>query len=155
MHRALIIEDSLTDISQSAAVLRKMGVEDVQSISSVPFAIEALRDIAEGRRSRPSVVILDLEFGQESGFEILRYWKSTPQLKNLHIIVWTVMGQLEQKIAALFSVDGVVDKRSGPKELERALRAIGRPVSQSGQKTLPGSRKHKESAVSKNKPAKH
>lgn len=155
MRRALIVEDSPADISRSAAVLRKMGVEDIQSISNVPYAIESLKEVAEGRRVPPDVVILDLEFGQESGFEVLRYWKSVPQLKDLHIIVWTIMGELEQKVATLFNVDGVVDKMAGPTELERAIRAIGRPVGQSGHKTLPDSRKHKESRAPRNKPAKN
>ncbi|HEY6352699.1 MAG TPA: response regulator [Candidatus Angelobacter sp.] len=156
MHRALIIEDSPADTSKSAAVLRKMGVEDVQSISSVAVAIESLKDIAEGRRVPPDVVILDLEFGHESGFEVLRYWKSTSQLKDLHIIVWTIMGELERKVAALFHVDEVVDKMAGPGELERALRAIGRPTSPSGRRApLSGNLKRKEPTFSKNKPAKN
>jgi len=152
MHRALIIEDSPADVSQSAAILRKMGVKDIQSISTVSFAIEALKNVADGRTVPPDVVILDLEFGTESGFEVLRYWKSTPQLRDLRIIVWTVMGELEQKIAALFQVAGVVDKLAGPRELERALKALGRSSSQSERKApLPGHLKRERPLPGKNK----
>lgn len=137
MHRALIIEDNLAHISQSADVLQKVGVKEVQSITSVLGAIESLQDVAEGRRIAPDVVILDLEFGQESGFEVLRYWKSAPQLKDIHIIVWTIMGELEQKIAGMFNVHQVVDKAAGPKELERALKTIHIPITQLAKKTPP------------------
>jgi CheY-like chemotaxis protein len=120
MFRVLIIEDNPADVYQATSVLRKLGITDTHAITSVPFALEYLRDITEGQRTIPDLVILDLEFGKDSGFEVLRFWKSTPQLKDVRIIVWTVMGELEQKMSKLFGVD-VISKHAGVTELQRAI----------------------------------
>lgn len=122
MQPVLIVEDSSKDLQQATALFREMGAQEVQAISSVAFAIEYLRDVAEGRKEVPGLLLLDLEFNQESGFEILRYWKSTPSLKKMPVIVWTVMGELEQKISEMFGVRRVVDKKLGIRELEKVLK---------------------------------
>jgi CheY-like chemotaxis protein len=118
--RVLMIEDSPADIHQATTVLQRMGIDDIHAITSVPFAMEYLRDVTDGRDAPPDVVILDLLFGKDSGFEVLRFWKSTPKLKDVRIIVWTISGELEQKMCKLFGVE-VVPKWSGPGELQRVL----------------------------------
>lgn len=55
------------------------------------------------------------------GFEVLRFWRSTPQLKGLRRVVWTVMGELQKKIASLFGVEKVMDKSTGSAELHRFM----------------------------------
>lgn len=120
----LIVEDNGKDLQQATAVLQKLGAQNLQSTASVAFALKQLRDAADGKKDVPSLLLLDLEFSSESGFEILRYWKSTPSLKKMPIVVWTIMGDLEQKISSMFGVSGVVDKKLGPRELEKALRGF-------------------------------
>jgi CheY-like chemotaxis protein len=120
MQRVLIIEDNAADVYQATSILQRLGITDIHAITSVAFAIEYLRDIIEGKKKPPDLVILDLEFGKESGFEVLRFWKSAPQLKDVRFIVWTVMGELEQKMSRLFGVE-VVPKHSGAQELKRAI----------------------------------
>jgi CheY-like chemotaxis protein len=124
MQRVLIVEDNAEQIYLATSILMKLGVQHVNAITSVAFALEYLQDITEGKRTRPDVVVLDLEFGRESGFEILRFWKSAPALKNVRVVVWTVMGELEQKMAAMFGVEQVVDKADGAKALEQVLRSL-------------------------------
>jgi len=124
MNRVLLIEHNPADIHQATAILQKMGIKDVHVITSALLAIEYLRDIAEKRQAVPDVVLLDLDFGKESGFEVLRFWKSTPELKGIHVIVWTVMGELEKKISDLFGVHHVVSKYEGPTELQRILQPL-------------------------------
>jgi DNA-binding response OmpR family regulator len=65
-----------------------------------------------------------LGFRLESGFEIIRYWKSTPALQAIHIIVWTQAGQQDKKIAGYFGVAAVVTKSNGVKELESELKRV-------------------------------
>lgn len=122
MHNILIVEDSAKDMQQAATLMKKLGAKDVQTTPSVPFAIKYLRDVAEGGKEIPGLLLLDLEFSQESGFEVLRFWKATPKLKTMRIIVWTHMGELEQQISAMFGVEQVVDKKLGIGELEKAVR---------------------------------
>jgi CheY-like chemotaxis protein len=120
MQRVLIIENNPADVYQATSILQKLGISDIHAITSVAFALEYLRDITEGKKTPPDLVILDLEFGKESGFEVLRFWKSAPQLKDVRIIVWTVMGELEQQMSRLFGVE-VVPKHSGVQEFKRVI----------------------------------
>ena len=122
LNHVLVIEDNPSDIRKLSRILEELGVQDIQTVTQVPFAIDYLRDVAAGQRNPPELVVLDLNFEHESGFEVLRYWKSAPQLKDLRIVVWTVMGELEQNIAAMFGVEKVVDKHIGPSELDRVMR---------------------------------
>ncbi len=124
MLRVLIVEDNAEQIYVATSILMKMGVDNVNAITSVAFALEYLQDITEGKRTPPDLVVLDLEFGKESGFEVLRYWKSAPALKSVRIVVWTIMGKLERKMASLFGVEQVVDKADGAKALEQVLRSL-------------------------------
>lgn len=121
MQPVLIVEDNGKDLQQATALLHEMGAGELRAMTSVAFALEYLRDVAEGKKEMPSLLLLDLEFNKESGFEILRYWKSTPSLKKMPVIVWTIMGELEQKISEMFGVRRVVDKNLGIRELEKAL----------------------------------
>ena len=70
----------------------------------------------------PDLILLDLSFPRESGFEVLRYWKSNAKLHQIPVVVWTVMGETEKKLCHFFGVEHVVPKWAGPKELETALK---------------------------------
>lgn len=122
LNNVLVIEDNPSDLREAARILQDLGVQEIQTITRIPLAIECLRDIAQGRRRSPDLVVLDLNFEHESGFEVLRFWKSAPQLKQLRIVVWTAMGDLEQNIAGMFGVERVLDKSVGTAELGRAMR---------------------------------
>ena len=122
--RVIIVEDNAQNMQQASSVLRKLGLKDVHAFASVAFAMEHLRQVTEGKKKLPDCLILDLEFSQESGFEVLRYWKSTPTLRSMHVIVWTIMGELEQRMSRMFGVDEVIDKRLGIGELEKSLRGF-------------------------------
>ncbi|HET9182838.1 MAG TPA: response regulator [Candidatus Angelobacter sp.] len=122
MMYALIVEDNNADLAQSAAILKKLQFDTVEATNSVAGAIMHLLDAVDGKRPAPDLILLDLSFTQESGFEVLRYWKSNrDHLKKTRIIVWTVMGDTEQQLCRYFGVD-VVPKWAGPLELENALR---------------------------------
>ncbi len=121
IRKILIIEDTPADARQSIAVVKKLGAQEVIALNNVAAAMLLLQDIVEGKQDAPDVILLDLSFPKESGFEVLRYWKSNPKLKTIRVVVWTVMGDTEQKLCGFFGVDSVVPKWAGPKELELAL----------------------------------
>lgn len=130
MSRALIIEDTNSDLRQSAGVVKKLGFKDVDAVNNVAGALMILQDGVDGNKPLPDLVLLDLSFTQESGFEVLRYWKSNKEsMKGTRIVVWTVMGDTEQQLCRYFGVD-VVSKQAGPDELERALSSYAPPRSQ-------------------------
>ena len=124
MRRVLIVEDTPSDVRQSTAVVKKLGAEDVVTINNIAGAMLFLQEVVEGTKEAPDLILLDLSFPRESGFEVLRYWKSNAKLNQIHVIVWTVMGETEKKLCQFFGVDDVVPKWAGPKELETALRTF-------------------------------
>ncbi len=121
MHRVLIIEDTPADVRQSTAVLKKLGAEDVIALNNIAAAMLFLQDVVEGIKTAPDLIVLDLSFPRESGFEVLRYWKSNAKLHQIHVVVWTVMGDTEKKLCHFFGIEHVIPKWAGPKELEAAL----------------------------------
>lgn len=124
MHRVLIVEDTPADLRQSTAVVKKLGADDVIALNNIAAAILFLQDVVEGTKPAPDLILLDLSFPRESGFEVLRYWKSTEKLHKIHVVVWTVMGDTEKKLCQFFGVEHVIPKWAGPKELETALKSF-------------------------------
>jgi CheY-like chemotaxis protein len=122
MSSVLIVEDNTSDLHQSAAILKKLDFDEVDAVNNVANALLRLQDALDGGKSAPDLVLLDLSFTGESGFEVLRFWKSNRnRLKNTRVVVWTVMGETEQQLCHYFGVD-VVPKWAGPGELETVLR---------------------------------
>lgn len=123
MVRVLIVEDDISDIRSAAAVFKRLGVPDadVEAVRSVAAGVLRLQDAVDGLQPPPYLVLLDLDFTCESGFEILRFWRSNPKLKQTRIVVWTSMGDRQVEISRLFGVD-VVRKGSGIKDLDESLR---------------------------------
>lgn len=121
VHRVLIVEDTVSDARQSAAVVKKLGAQDVAVLNNIASALLFLQEVMEGAKEAPDLILLDLSFPRESGFEVLRFWKSNPKLQPIHIVVWTVMGDTEKKLCEFFGVEHVVPKWAGPKELEAVL----------------------------------
>jgi CheY-like chemotaxis protein len=124
MRRVLIVEDTPSDVRQSTAVVKKLGAEDVIALNNIAESMMFLQDVAEGTKEAPDLILLDLSFPRESGFEVLRYWKSNPKIHQIHVVVWTIMGETEKKLCQFFGVDDVVPKWAGPKELEAALKGF-------------------------------
>ncbi len=119
--RILVVEDSVTDVHSCVSLLRRLRVSQIDVLSSVSAARLRLEEISEGLLPAPDVMILDLNFSSESGFEVLRFWKDRPALKGMRVIVWTAMGEPERMLSGLFGVDTVVPKWAGLRELGMAL----------------------------------
>lgn len=106
----VIIEDTRKDVQRAAQVLQKAGVSNPAVFTFIPAALMFLEDVVSGARSCPDLMILDLDFGSESGFEVLRFYKAHPELQQCHVIVWTVMGDREQELCRLFGIKHYVSK---------------------------------------------
>ena len=125
MIQVLIVEDDDADTQKAGTMFQKLGLH-VQSMVSVETAEEFLQKVVEGVLDPPDLIVLDLGFPGESGYAILRSWKSTPRLYAIPIIVWTQLSQMECDLAELFGVSRVVRKSLGPAALESAVKhAVG------------------------------
>lgn len=121
--RVLIIEDQDIYTQKAVKLFEKLGLE-VQSKGTVWAARNLLEEVAAGEYPAPHLMVLDLGFPNESGFEVLRYWHSTPQLTRIPVVVWTETSDLNRDIAVLFRVSAVVEKSHGVKELEREVKRV-------------------------------
>jgi CheY-like chemotaxis protein len=119
--QVLVVEDSVNDLNTCVGVLDKLGVAQVDAVCSISGALLRLEQIVAGKLPKPDVIVLDLNFAVESGFEILRYRKAHPVLKDVEIIVWTIMPPTTRELSALFGIQRVVPKYAGPRELEAAF----------------------------------
>jgi CheY-like chemotaxis protein len=122
--KALVVEDNIVDATKCVSLLNKLGVTEVDAVGTVAAAQLRLDDVIDGKLAPPDVIILDLSFSYESGFEVLRRWKAHEKLKDIRVIVWTQMGETEQRLCGYFGVNSVVPKWAGDRELKQAIEAV-------------------------------
>ena len=118
--QVVIIEDSSDDLRTATRVLNGIGIHEVATFSRIPEAMIYLEEIAAGGRDCPDLMLLDLNLGNDSGFEVLRYYKSTPSLQRCQIIVWSGSGAIEKELCRHFGVE-CVDKGEGDAVLAAAI----------------------------------
>jgi CheY-like chemotaxis protein len=123
MANVLIVEDDASDLRKATSALAELGLGPVDPVSTVGKALSYLDEVVEGKRSKPGLILLDLALGYESGFEILRRWRSDRKLSGIQIVVWTQMGEREQEICRLFGLKHVVSKWAGTPEMQDAVKA--------------------------------
>ena len=118
--QAVVIDDNKDDLFIATRLLTRTGVQDVTQFSGIPEAIVFLEDIAEGVRPCPDLLVLDLNVGHDSGFEVLRLYKENPKLQACDIIVWTGSGAVEKELCEHFGVECVL-KSLGDSALANAV----------------------------------
>lgn len=125
MANILIVEDSAADLRAATAALKELGT--IESAVRISDALQYLDEAAEGKREAPALIVLDLSLGYESGFEVLRRWKSDRKLSQIQIVVWTQMGKREQELCRLFGLKHVIAKGAGVRELQSAAKDALKP----------------------------
>lgn len=129
MARLLILEDTPQQVRIAADVALKAGFSELQTLTSSVHAIARLGNEIEDHDPLPDAIIIDLDLGGESGFEVLRFVHQNRLMHRIPLIVWTVMGEHEREICALFGVEEFVSKDDGPDALFAALKRVLPPES--------------------------
>jgi CheY-like chemotaxis protein len=129
MTRLLIVEDQANDLRIAADLARSIGFSIVDARSSAMAAKVYLENGLQGEGPLPEAIILDLDLGYESGFELMRFWHSNPRLSKIPLIIWTVLGDNQREICRLFKVDAYVSKTEDPALLRAALSGLTRAAS--------------------------
>lgn len=124
--QVLIVEDQPNDLRIACAAAKESGFSDVESRSSITAARLFLEKQLQSGNSLPDVIVLDLDLGYESGFELLRFWHGNQQLAKVPVIVWTILGDQYREICQMFRVSAYIDKGVGHSELRRALGELSR-----------------------------
>src|SRR5579872_6104395 len=104
----------------AADAANSLGIEDIQVYKTVHGARSHLEAGLSGGKPLPDGIILDLDLGLESGFELLRYWHSTPQLAKIPLIVWSIVEE-QREVCELFKINRFVSKWEGINALREAL----------------------------------
>jgi DNA-binding response OmpR family regulator len=126
--RTLIIEDNPNDLRIAARVARAAGFEDIEAFASLGNAIEHIEQGLRGERPLPDAIILDLNLGQDSGFEVLRHWRAAWPNSAMRMVVWSALGDHNRELCSLFHVDAYVHKWEGEAALREALEGLNRPL---------------------------
>lgn len=117
--RICIVEDQLKDLRVAEETARAAGFSDIEARPDIHSAIHYLE--TAGEQALPDLILLDLELGVESGYEILRIRYATPQLRKIPVVVWTHLGEENCEVCALFNVSGFVSKWEGVTALREVL----------------------------------
>lgn len=125
----LIVEDQASDMRIAADVATSLGAVEVDARSSASAARLYLQSALEGEKPMPDLMVVDLDLGYESGFELLRLWHSTPKLAKIPVIVWTCLGEEQMEICRLFKVNAIVPKADGMAALKQAMELRSRAAS--------------------------
>src|SRR6202034_3403737 len=97
------------------------GIAEVECRTSIRSARDYLDGGLRGERDLPDGIVLDLNLGYESGYELLRYWHRTPELAKIPIIVWSILGDEQREMCKLFKVNTFVGKWEGEEAFRQAL----------------------------------
>jgi CheY-like chemotaxis protein len=125
----LVIEDQPSDLRIASKEAEASGYSQVEARSTAGSARIFLEDGLEGKLPLPDAVVLDLDLGYESGFELLRFWHGHPRLSKIPVVVWTVLGEEHREICRLFKVTAYISKKDGSSVLREALSNLSRAAS--------------------------
>lgn len=124
LSRLLVVENEPKDVKRAAEAAKLAGFEEIEARTTPNSARAYLEDRLEEDSVLPDGIILDLDFGIESGYELLRFWHSTPRLRSVPVVVWSVLGEEQRKMCDLFKVKQFVGKWEGNEALQQALQSI-------------------------------
>jgi CheY-like chemotaxis protein len=116
----MLVDDQPKDLQIAANAARDLGITELNAQTSVMKARMYLEKALDGEYPLPDGIVLDLDLGHESGFELLRFWHSTPRLSTIPMIVWSVI-EHDREICDLFKISSFVSKWEGAKAIREAL----------------------------------
>lgn len=125
--RLLIVEDEASDVRAAADVARSLGIDFVDARFSVSEAENLLRKGLRREVALPDAILLDLDLGTDSGFELMRYWHKTHRLATIPVIVWSRLDD-KRELCRLLGVNAFVCKEDGAGELRQALTGFLQPA---------------------------
>lgn len=117
----VLIENTPSDVTKALRVLNSLNVQPTAVLTRVSQALLYFEDVIAGVTNCPDLIVLDLDFGGESGFEILRLRKTSSALQQCEVLVWTIMGDTQKELCRLFGLSHIVSKHDGEAALKSAL----------------------------------
>lgn len=121
----LLIENETKDIRFATELAHSVGISDVEAKTTLHGAMEWLKKGLAGREPLPDGIVLDLDLGYESGYELIRFWHITPGLSQIPLIVWSILGDEHREMCSLFKINHYVGKWEGARAFREALERLG------------------------------
>jgi DNA-binding response OmpR family regulator len=119
MNRLLVLDDSPKDTKDAIDAAASVGCCKVETCITLRSAVVYLEHGLQGDTPLPDAIVVDLDLGQDSGFELLRIWRSSTQLRSIPLIVWTDLDYTAG--CELYEVTAIVHKWKGLAKLREAL----------------------------------
>lgn len=114
-HSVLVVDDDPEIVAMLSARLEGRGYQ-------VLTAADGLEAIAEAKRSRPALIVLDVMMPHKTGWEVARALKQDPVTENIKIVMLTAIGhQMNEMTSPLYGADAYFDKPFDFGELERKI----------------------------------
>lgn len=120
----LIVEDQPSDLLVAAKAAEASGFAEINARASAALARNYLDKGLQGEQPLPDAIVLDLDLGYDSGFELLRFWHGNPRLARIPLVIWTVLGDHYQDICRMFKVNAYVYKGEDSTVLQQVLRGL-------------------------------
>jgi len=124
LSRLLVVENEPKDLKRAAECAKLAGFSEIEGCTTPQAALAYLEKGLEDGGKLPDGILLDLDFGNESGYELLRLWHSTQRLHAIPVIVWSILGEEHKEVCNLFKINNFIGKWEGNQALQDALRTI-------------------------------
>ncbi len=116
--KILVVDDEPHIVMMLEARLQKNGFE----IATATSGAEAL---AQVKKSRPDLIVLDVMMPPPNGFEVCRMLKEDPVYKNIPVILLTAKStERDQSLGVSAGADAYVTKPYTPEELLGQIREL-------------------------------
>jgi hypothetical protein len=91
--RLLILEDNPKDAQIAADIGRQEGFEEIEVFTSLAPAMQTMEQALSGDRPLPHALLLDLNLGVESGYDLLRLWHRTRAESKIRVDSHLIVGK--------------------------------------------------------------
>ncbi len=100
----LVVDDDPEIVAMLSARLEGRGYR-------VLTAADGLEALAEAKRSRPELIVLDVMMPHKTGWEVVRALKQDPVTTPIKIVMLTAIGhQMNEMTSPLYGADAYFDK---------------------------------------------
>lgn len=111
----LVVDDDPEIVAMLSARLEKRGYR-------VHTAADGNEALAEAKRSRPALMVLDVMMPHKTGWEVARALKQDPVTEGIKIVMLTAIGeQMNEMTSPLYGADAYFDKPFDFAALEKKI----------------------------------
>ena len=114
--RCLLVDDNEPFIEAARVLLRRQGIDVVGAASTGAEALRLVREL------QPDVVLVDIDLGRESGFELTRHLAQEPSLASSSVIL--ISTHSEADFADLIAASPAIGFLSKSHLSAEAIRAL-------------------------------